>query len=53
MAAPEFTVAEEHTALGFTVAADFLAAGSVVDPVHFTEDLRDFPTAVSMASAAA
>ena len=45
MAAPEFTVAEEHTALGFTVLADFLSAGSMVDPVHFTEDLRDFPTA--------
>jgi hypothetical protein len=45
MAAPEFTIAEEHTALGFTVVAHFLAAGSTVDPVDFTEDLLDFPTA--------
>ena len=45
MAAPEFMLAGEFTALGFTVAADFMAAGSMARLVGFTAGLLDFPMA--------
>jgi len=43
LAAPEFTVAEEHTALGFTVVADFLAAGFHGRPGAFHGGFAGFP----------